>query len=104
MSSISCGLARPRSLVGEKPTQVTVSHGPGIEPCRCSGNPAYQRDLMRRQERKRGAMVIPPQAGLTVKALSPDKTDMGEADGINGPAGHSPLCARGECKGAAPGS
>jgi len=44
-------------------------------------------------------MVIPPQAGLTVKALSPDKTDMGEADGIHGPAGHSPLCARGECKG-----
>ena len=37
-SSISCGLARPRSLVGEKPTQVAVSHGPGIEPCRCSGN------------------------------------------------------------------
>jgi hypothetical protein len=36
---------------------------------------------------------------LTVKALSPDKTVMGEADGINGPAGHSPLCARGECKG-----
>jgi alkylation response protein AidB-like acyl-CoA dehydrogenase len=36
--TISCGLARPRSLVGEKPTQVTVSHGPGIQPCRCSGN------------------------------------------------------------------
>jgi len=104
VSSISCGLARSRSLVGEKPTQVAVSHGPGIEPCRCSGNPAYQRDLMRRQERKRGVMVIPPQAGLTVKALSPDKTDMGEADGIHGPAGNSPLCARGECKGAAPGS
>ena len=49
-------------------------------------------------------MVIPPQAGLTVKALSPDKTDLGEADGIHGPAGNSPLCARGECKGAAPGS
>ena len=57
MSSISCGLARSRSLVGEKPTQVTVSHGPGIEPCRCPGNPAHQRDLMRRYERKRGAMV-----------------------------------------------
>jgi len=40
-SSISCGLARSRSLVGEKPTQVAVSHGPGIQPCRCSGNPAY---------------------------------------------------------------
>ena len=38
VSPISCGLARPRSLVGEKPTQVTVSHGPGIQPCRCSGN------------------------------------------------------------------
>jgi hypothetical protein len=37
-SPISCGLARPRSLVGEKPTQVAVSHGPGIQPCRCSGN------------------------------------------------------------------
>ena len=55
--SISYGLARPRSLVGGSPTQVTASHGPGIQPCRCSGNPAYQRDLMRRQERKRGAMV-----------------------------------------------
>ena len=54
---------------------------------------------MRRQERKRGAMVIPPQAGLTVKALSPDKTVMGEADGVYGPAGNSPLYARGECKG-----
>jgi len=41
VSSISCGLARSRSLVGEKPTQVAVSHGPGIQPCRCSGNPAY---------------------------------------------------------------
>jgi hypothetical protein len=37
-SPISCGLARPRSLVGEKPIQVAVSHGPGIQPCRCSGN------------------------------------------------------------------
>jgi len=91
VSSISCGLARPRSLVGGKPTQVTVSHGLGIQPCRCSGNPAYQRDLMRRYERKRGAMGIPPQAGLTVKVLSPDKTDMGEADGVYGPAGSSPL-------------
>ena len=58
VSSISCGLARPRSLVGEKPTQVTVSHGPGIGPCRCSGNPACQRDLMRRQERKRGFKIL----------------------------------------------
>ena len=56
-SPISCGLARSRSLVGEKPIQVAVSHGPGIQPCRYSGNPAYERDLMRRQERKRGAMV-----------------------------------------------
>jgi len=36
-------------------------------------------------------MVIPPQAGLTVKVLSPDKTGMGEADGVYGPAGNSPL-------------
>jgi hypothetical protein len=36
---------------------------------------------------------------LTVKALSPDKTVMGKADGINGPAGYSPLCDKGECKG-----
>ena len=79
MASISCGLARPRTLVGGKPTQVAVSHGPGIQPCRCSGNPA--------------------QAGLTVKALSPDKTVMGEADGVYGPAGNSPLYGRGECKG-----
>ena len=27
-SPIRCGLARPRSLVGEKPIQVAVSHGP----------------------------------------------------------------------------
>jgi hypothetical protein len=37
-SPISCGLARARSLVGGNPTQVAVSHGPGIQPCRCSGN------------------------------------------------------------------
>ena len=37
-SPISCGLARPRSLVGGKPTQAAVSRGPGIEPCRCTGN------------------------------------------------------------------
>ena len=39
------------------------------------------------------------QAMLTVKALSPDKTVMGEADGVYGPAGNSPLYVRGECKG-----
>ena len=38
VSSIRCGLARSRSLVGGKPTQVAVSHGPGIQPCRCTGN------------------------------------------------------------------
>jgi len=38
------------------------------------------------------------QVMLTVKALSPDKTVMGEADGIYGPAGNSPLYVRGECK------
>jgi hypothetical protein len=39
------------------------------------------------------------QVMLTVKALSPDKTVMGEADGVYGPAGNSPLYVRGECKG-----
>ena len=39
------------------------------------------------------------QVMLTVKALSPDKTVMGKADGINGPAGYSPLCDKGECEG-----
>jgi len=32
------GLAMPRSLAGANPAQVTASHGPGIEPCRQSGN------------------------------------------------------------------
>jgi hypothetical protein len=36
---------------------------------------------------------------LAVKALSPDKTVMGLADGVNGPAGNSPLYAIGECEG-----
>jgi len=49
------------------------------EDARCNGNPA--------------------QAGLTVKVLSPDKTVMGEADGVYGPAGNSPLYVRGECEG-----
>jgi len=35
-----CGLARLRNLVGANSTQVTASHGPGIEPCRCTGNSA----------------------------------------------------------------
>ena len=39
------------------------------------------------------------QVMLTVKALSPEKTVMGKADGINGPAGNSPLYARGEYEG-----
>jgi hypothetical protein len=34
-----------------------------------------------------------------VKVLSPDKTVMGRADGVYGPAGNSPLYVRGECKG-----
>jgi len=34
-----------------------------------------------------------------VKVLSPDKTVMGEADGVYGPAGNSSLYVRGECKG-----
>ncbi len=34
-----------------------------------------------------------------MKVLSPDKTVMGEADGVYGPAGNSPLYVRGECKG-----
>src|SRR4030042_1272197 len=97
--ALSCGLARLHGFIGGKPIQVTVSHGPGIEPCRCSGNPAYQRDLMRRHERRRGAMVIPRQAGLTGKALSPDKTVLGEAEGVYGPPGNSPLDEKGERKG-----
>ena len=36
--ALSCGLARLHGFIGGKPIQVTVSHGPGIEPCRCSGN------------------------------------------------------------------
>src|SRR4030065_1411116 len=36
---------------------------------------------------------------LTVKALSPDKKVMDEADGVYGPAGNSPLYVRGEYKG-----
>jgi hypothetical protein len=32
---------------------------------------------------------------LTVKVLSPDKTVMGEVDGVYGPAGNSPLYVRG---------
>ncbi len=36
--ALSCGLARPHGFIGGKPIQVTASHGPGIEPCRCSGN------------------------------------------------------------------
>jgi hypothetical protein len=79
LSAISWGLARSRSLVGEKPTQAAVSHGPGIQPCRCSGNPA--------------------QAGLTVKVLRHNKTVMGEADGVYGPVDNSPLYVKGECKG-----
>jgi len=39
------------------------------------------------------------QVMLTVKVLSPDKTVKGEADGVYGPAGKSPLYVRGECKG-----
>jgi hypothetical protein len=38
-----------------------------------------------------------------VKVLSPDKTVMGEADGVYGPAGNSRLHVRGECKGPPPG-
>ena len=36
-----CGLAMPRSLAGANPAQVTASHGPGIEPCRHSGNGVF---------------------------------------------------------------
>jgi hypothetical protein len=36
--ALSCGLARPHGFIGGKPIQVTASHGPGIESCRCSGN------------------------------------------------------------------
>ena len=34
-----CDLARLRNRVGVNPTQVAVSHGPGIEPCSQWGNP-----------------------------------------------------------------
>jgi hypothetical protein len=44
------GLARPRSLVGGKPTRVAASHGPGIEPLVTGGS-------MRRHESRRGVMV-----------------------------------------------
>ncbi len=81
-------LARPRNPVGGKRIQVAVNHGPGIQPCWCSDNPAYQRDLMRRQERKQGAMLIPPQVGLTMKVLGLGKTVMGKADGVYGLAGN----------------
>jgi hypothetical protein len=33
-----CDLARSRNRVGANPTQVTASHGPGIEPCSQWGN------------------------------------------------------------------
>ena len=36
-------------------------------------------------------MLIPRQAGLAVKAWSPEKTNVGEANGVNGPAGSSLL-------------
>jgi hypothetical protein len=36
--ALSCGLARPHGFISGKPIQVTFSHGPGIEPCRCMGN------------------------------------------------------------------
>jgi len=39
------------------------------------------------------------QVMLIVKVLSPDKTGMGEADGVYVPVGNSPLYVRGECKG-----
>ncbi len=38
VSPISCGLARPRSLVGGECTQVAARYRPGIEPCRCTGD------------------------------------------------------------------
>jgi len=44
-------------------------------------------------------MEIPPQAGLTVKTLSPDKTVMGEADGVYGPAGNGPLYEKTSARG-----
>jgi hypothetical protein len=44
-------------------------------------------------------MIIPPETGLSVKAWNPDKTDMGQADEINGPAGNSALGMMGEQEG-----
>lgn len=54
---------------------------------------------MRSEGRKPGAMEIPARARMTVKALNPYKTVMGDVDGVYGPAGNSPLYVRGECKG-----
>ena len=34
-----------------------------------------------------------------MKVLSPEMTALGQADGVNGPAGNRPLCDSGECKG-----
>jgi hypothetical protein len=36
-------------------------------------------------------MLIPRQAGLAVKAWSPEKANVGEANGVNGPVGSSLL-------------
>ena len=36
---------------------------------------------------------------LTVKVLSPEKTGLGKADGINGPAGNSSLCVTASARG-----
>ena len=45
--ALSCGLARPHGFTGGKPIQVTVSHGPGIEPCRRSGNTGSENGVMK---------------------------------------------------------
>jgi hypothetical protein len=102
--ALSCGLARPHGFIGGKPIQVIASHGPGIEPCRCSGNPASWRDLMRRHERRRGAMVVPPEAGLTVKVLSPEKSVIGKGRWYFRDQQATVACAGWRVQGTAPGS
>lgn len=40
-SSLGCGWAMLQILAGVNPASVATSHGPGIEPCRCDGDIAF---------------------------------------------------------------
>ena len=55
--ALSCGLARPHVFISGKPIQVTSSHG-------------LESSLV-------DAVVIPRQAGLSLKVLSPEKSVLG---------------------------